>query len=102
MKKFKHTVFIAVCIAIGALFHINYYSQGFIITLSIIILPVLLYYYEDVNPIGVGFASGIVSPVFRSIVLYITIKDIHQIYIMVMPDVFFLFFIWYIFLFILL
>ncbi|SCL88833.1 sensor histidine kinase [Sporanaerobacter sp. PP17-6a] len=91
MKKFKHTIFIAVCIAIGALFHINYYSQGFIITLSIIILPVLLYYYEDVNPIGVGFASGIVSPVFRSIVLYITIKDIHQIYIMVMPDVFFYF-----------
>ena len=91
MNKLKHTLLIAACVALASQFHFNYFVQGFIITLSVILLPIFLYNYAELNPIIVGFVTGIVSPLFRGIIEYMEIKDLPITWIMVGPDVFFYF-----------
>lgn len=91
MNKLKHTLIVAGCVAIASQFHIDFFVQGFIITLSVILLPVLLYNYSELNPISAAFVTGIVSPVFRGIIVYLTNGDIDKTIAMVGPDVAFYF-----------
>lgn len=91
MNKLKHTLLIAVCVALASQFNLGYFVKGFIITLSVILLPIFLYNYADLNPIIVGFATGIVSPLFRGIIVYMGIKDFHTTFVLVGPDVLFYF-----------
>lgn len=91
MNKLKHTLLIAACVALASQFHFNYFIQGFIITLSVILLPIFLYNYAELNPVIVGFVTGIVSPFFRGVIEYMEIKDLPITWIMVGPDVFFYF-----------
>ncbi len=89
MNKLKHTLLIAFCVALGSLFNINYLTQGFIITLAVILFPTFLYIYIDLNPLVVAFATAIVSPLFRGIVVYYSNGDLDLTYMMVGPDVVF-------------
>lgn len=91
MNKLKHTLLIASCVALASQFHLNYIVEGFIITLSVILLPIFLYNYAELNPTIVGFATGIVSPFFRGVIEYLEIKDLEVTFAMVGPDVFFYF-----------
>lgn len=91
MNKLKHTLLIAICVALASQFNLSYFIKGFIITLSVILLPIFLYNYADLNPIIVGFATGIISPLFRGIIVYMGIKDFYTTLVLVGPDVFFYF-----------
>lgn len=91
MNKLKHTLLIAICVALASQFNLSYFVKGFIITLSVVLLPIFLYNYAELNPIIVGFATGIISPLFRGIIVYLDIKDLNTTIELVGPDVFFYF-----------
>ncbi|SHI96628.1 sensor histidine kinase [Lutispora thermophila] len=91
MNKAKHTFLIAACVALASQFNFKCFVPGFIITLSVILLPIFLYNYVELNPIVVCFTTGIVSPLFRGIIEYLEIKDAVTTWVMVAPDVFFYF-----------
>ena len=91
MSKIKHTLLIAACVALASQFNLSYFVKGFIITLSVILLPIFLYNYDELNPIIVGFATGIISPLFRGIIVYLGNKDMNLTIELVGPDVFFYF-----------
>lgn len=91
MNKLKHTLLIAICVALASQFNLGYFIKGFIITLSVILLPIFLFNYSELNPIIVGFATGIISPLFRGVIVYMDVKDLHTTLILVGPDVFFYF-----------
>lgn len=87
MNKVKHTLLIAACIALASQFNLRYYVPGFIITLSIILLPIFLYNYVELNPIIVCFTTGIISPLFRGVIEYLELRDLMTTWIMVGPDI---------------
>jgi len=87
MNKVKHTLLIAACVALASQFNLRYYVPGFIITLSVILLPIFLYNYVELNPIIVCFTTGIISPFFRGLIEYLEIRDLMTTWIMVGPDI---------------
>ena len=91
MNKIKHTLLIAACVALASQFNLSYFVKGFIITLSVVLLPIFLYNYGELNPVIVGFATGIVSPLFRGVIVYLGNRDINLTFELVGPDVFFYF-----------
>lgn len=91
MNKIKRTLIIAICVALASQFHLTLFIQGFIITLSVILLPVLLYNYMDLNPVKTTFVTGIVSPLFRGIIEYTSIKDANIAFSIIKPEIAFYF-----------
>lgn len=91
MNKVKHTFLIAACVALASQFNLKHYVPGFIITLSVILLPIFLYNYVELNPIIVCFTTGIISPLFRGVIEYIEIRDLWTTWVMVGPDISFYF-----------
>lgn len=91
MQKIKSIFIIAIGIALASQININFFVPGFIITLSVVILPIFLYFYKEFNPIEILFAVGIVSPLYRGIFLYIGNDDIHTTLGYIGPDVLFYF-----------
>ncbi|NLM43605.1 MAG: GHKL domain-containing protein [Clostridiales bacterium] len=91
MNKVKHTLLIAACVALASQFNLRHYVPGFIITLSVILLPIFLYNYVEINPIIVCFATGIISPLFRGVIEYLETRDLMTTWVMVGPDVSFYF-----------
>ena len=76
MKKIKSIFSIAIGIALASQVNINFFVPGFTITLSVVILPIFLYFYKQFNPIEILFATGIVSPLYRGI-LYTLVQTIY-------------------------
>ncbi|WP_027398987.1 ATP-binding protein [Anaerovorax odorimutans] len=91
MNKLKHTFIVAFSIAFASLFNIDIFIKGFIITLSIILFPIFLDNYYKLNPIKTAIVTGIVSPVFRELIVYFQIGDLEQSLALVSPDVVFYF-----------
>ncbi len=91
MKKIKTIFIIATCIALTSQVEINLFVSGFTITLAVIILPVLLYFSREFNPIGVTFITGIVSPLYRGFMLYVSNTSLNQVVHLVATDILFYF-----------
>lgn len=87
MVNFKRMLFIAILVSIGAQFHLNLFIEGFIITLSIVILPLLLYKYKNLNPITTCFVTGVVSPLIRTFLLSLEVGDFLKALNIVSPDI---------------
>ena len=91
MKKIKSIFIIAVGVALASQVNINFFVPGFIITLSVVILPVFLYFYKQFNPIEILFATGIISPLYRGIFLYFGTNNLHTTIGFIGADVLFYF-----------
>jgi len=91
MKKIKSIFIISIGIALASQVNLNFFVPGFIITLAVVILPVFLYFYKEFNPIEILFTTGIVSPFYRGIFLYIATRDLHTTLGFIGPDVLFYF-----------
>lgn len=86
MYRLKKMVYISILVSIGAQFYLNFFVEGFIISFSIILLPILLYNNRNLNPIITCTITGIVSPLFRMLIMFIKIKDFHHVLSLVLPD----------------
>lgn len=70
--KIKRISVAATCIALAAQVNTTMFVDGFILTLSIILLPVFLYFNDDLNPIPLTLGIAIASPFFRGLLLFLT------------------------------
>jgi len=77
MKKIKSIFTIAIGVALASQIKINFFVPGFIVALSVVILPVFLYFYKQFNPIEILFVTGIIYPLYRGIFLYFDTNNLH-------------------------
>lgn len=89
MNRMVKMLLVALAISIGAQFSLNLFIEGFIITLSIIILPVLLFKNKDLNPIWIGCLTAVVSPFIRGLIMTLQSGDLKFVFHLVYPDVVF-------------
>ncbi|GAU79165.1 ATP-binding protein [Fusibacter sp. 3D3] len=82
-------LFIAGMVSFCSLFFFNFFVEGFIITISVIAMPVLLYWYEEVNPIKVGIMIAIASPFFRMFTLLLSHISLEEAFQVIWPEIFF-------------
>lgn len=77
--RWQRIIIAASCVALASQIEFNAFFPGFIIALSALLLPVFLYFNQDLNPLQFGLAIAIASPVFRGIVLLLTHNTYHVI-----------------------
>ncbi len=70
--KIKRISVAVTCIALAAQINIPIYTDGFILTLSVILLPIFLYFNDDLHPIPLTVGIAIGSPFFRGLLLLLT------------------------------
>ncbi|MCH3922867.1 sensor histidine kinase [Limosilactobacillus sp.] len=75
--KWQRIIIAAICVALASQAEFNAFVPGFIIALSALLLPVFLYFNQDLNPLQLGFAIAIASPVFRGLILLLTHNTTH-------------------------
>jgi len=91
MKRIKSIFIIAIGVALASQININFFLPGFIVTLSVVILPVFLYFYKEFNPIEILFVTGIISPFYRGIFLYFGTENLYTTIGFIGADVLFYF-----------
>ncbi|WP_252187798.1 ATP-binding protein [Anaeromonas frigoriresistens] len=72
MNNFKKRGYIALADAAASQFFLGYIIEGFRITLSVVIFPVLLYLYKELNPIITALFTGIIGVIIRSIFMVLS------------------------------
>ncbi len=85
----KKVLTISALVAFCSLFHFNFFVEGFIITISVIVLPLLLYFNSVVNSFVTCFAVSIVSPTFRLLTLIAGGLTFQKAFQIIWPEVFF-------------
>jgi len=88
MEENKKFVFIAVIVAMAAQVHLNFFTPGFIITLSVIVLGTLIY-IMDADPVKACLLTAIISPLFRAIIEFLVNGDLKNIIYLISPDIIF-------------
>ncbi|MBU3071872.1 ATP-binding protein [Clostridium estertheticum] len=91
MKKIKSIFIIAIVVALASQVNINIFAPGFIIALSVAILPVFLYFYKQINPIEILFATGIIYSLYKGMFLYFSTNNFHITIRFIETDVLFYF-----------
>ncbi|HEO6951735.1 TPA: ATP-binding protein, partial [Streptococcus agalactiae] len=71
LERRQRIIISAIAIALAAQINISILADGFIMTLSLFILPVFLYFNDDINPILLCLGITFASPIFRGIILSI-------------------------------
>ncbi|MBY4765007.1 ATP-binding protein [Streptococcus uberis] len=69
LERRQRIIIAAITIALAAQIHISTITDGFILTLSLFILPVFLFFNDDVNPFHICLGIAVVSPIFRGLIL---------------------------------
>ena len=69
LERRQRVIIAAVTIALAAQVQVAAITPGFILTLSLFILPVFLFFNDDVNPIPICLGIALVSPIFRGLIL---------------------------------
>ncbi|WP_165445333.1 sensor histidine kinase [Bacilliculturomica massiliensis] len=70
MTKWKKALVMAMCVSFGSQIYVNLFTDGFIITLAVVLLGIFMYQYNTLEPIPSGILVGIASPLFRGIILF--------------------------------
>lgn len=70
-ERYRRILIAATCIALASQVNFAAYTPGFILTLSVLLLPIFLYFNADLNPVYITVAIAIASPIFRGILLFI-------------------------------
>lgn len=70
--RYQRIIIAAICVALASQVEVNIFAPGFIVALSAFLLPIFLYFNQDLNPIRLGLAIAIASPVFRGFILLLT------------------------------
>lgn len=82
-------LYISAIVAFCSLFFFNFFVDGFIITISVIVLPVLLYFYSNLNSFVSCLFVAVISPTFRAITLLVSGVQMPNAIRSTWPEVFF-------------
>lgn len=91
MEKFKKTVYIATFVSLAAQISFNFLTDGFIIAMSVLVMAIFIYCYEDLSPSYVAFCSGVFSPLVRLLIQVVDGAALADTIPMVIPDMIFFF-----------
>lgn len=84
-KIFTVVLIVSFC----SLFFMNFFVEGFIITIAVIALPILLYWYDEINPFITCAFVSMGSPLFRMMSLYVTGTSLPRAFEIIVPEIFF-------------
>lgn len=90
INKLKTALTAAVCIALAAQVNFQLFAPGFMISLAPIILPIMLYFNRDYNPVIIAFSAGIISSLYRGLILFVS-SNIDNIFEVIYADALFYF-----------
>lgn len=71
-RKYQRIIIASICVALASQISVNALIPGNIIALSAFVLPLFLYFNQDLNPLQLGLAIALASPVFRGFILLAT------------------------------
>lgn len=71
-RKYQRIIIAAIFVALASQIGVSAFVPGNIIALSAFILPLFLYFNQDLNPLQLGLAIALASPIFRGFVLLAT------------------------------
>lgn len=89
MKNIRTMVLISAVVALGTTFSLDFFMEGFIITLSIILLPILLYANSHINPFQTCIFVAVISPGFRMLLTYMETHNLQWAFAVEAPSVLF-------------
>lgn len=78
-RKYQRIIIAAICVALASQVQFPFFTPGFIVALSALLLPIFLYFNQDINPLQLGCAIAIASPVFRGLILLLTHNATHAV-----------------------
>lgn len=81
---------VAICVALASQVNFQLFVPGFMISLAPIILPIMLYFNKDYNSIIIAFSTGIISPLYRGFILFVS-SNLDNIFEVIYADVLFYF-----------
>ncbi len=85
----RQIILICAVVAFCSLFYFNFFVEGFIITISVIALPLLLYFNETVHALSACLAVAVASPTFRYLTLIVGGATAQKSFQTTWPEVFF-------------
>lgn len=81
---------VAICVALAAQVNFQLFAPGFMISLAPIILPIMLYFNRDYNPVIIAFSAGIISSLYRGFILFVS-SNLDNIFEVIYADALFYF-----------
>jgi len=78
--------YIGLIVGFGSQINLDYNIPGFIITLAVILLAVLIYIF-DVSYHQTIFLTAIISPLFRGIIFFVSERNLQRTIFLVSPDI---------------
>lgn len=91
MRKIKKTIYIAIFVSLAAQIRFNFLTDGFIIAMSVLVMAIFIYCYEDLSARYVAFCSGIFSPLVRLLIQVLEGEALSEAAALVVPDMTFFF-----------
>jgi len=88
-QNLKQMLTIAAIVSFCSMFFVNFFIEGFIVTISVIILPILIYWYKPKKIWQLGIVVGICSPLFRMITLMLSERTLGEAALTIWPEIFF-------------
>lgn len=89
MKSYKKALFGSLIVGLASQFYINFYISNFKFSLAGVAFPLFLYFYNDINPMFFGLASGVSLFLFR-VFFHVIINGIGgQIFTLFLPEAIF-------------
>ncbi|NMM62247.1 histidine kinase [Clostridium sp. P21] len=70
MKRLKHILIVVIGVVIASQIYFDFLIQDFTIALSVVIFPIFLYNYIELNPIGTAILTGVSCTLYRFIWVY--------------------------------
>ncbi|MBQ9059649.1 MAG: sensor histidine kinase [Firmicutes bacterium] len=90
-KKLRRTIYIAFFVSLSGQIHFGFFTEGFIVALSSIVMAIFVYCYEDLTAAYIICLSGIFSPLIRLLVDTVSGGTLYMEAVLVLPDMIFFF-----------
>lgn len=86
MKKIKKTIYIAIFVSLAAQIKFEFITEGFIIAMSVLVMAIFIYCYEELSPMYVTLCSAIFSPLIRMAIMVFNGENPAVVAALVAPD----------------
>lgn len=87
MDKAKKTLKIALFVSLASLVKFDFLVDGFIVAMSVLVMAIFIYCYEELSVIYISFCSAIFSPLFRLITIGVSTHDYLTATTYAIPDI---------------
>lgn len=89
MKKYKKLGIFSLIVGLSSLLYVDFYISNFKFTFAGVMFPLMLYIYDDSNPIIFGFTSGLAVLLFRGFFYGLSNNMWIQQFYYLMPEILF-------------